>query len=222
MNARIRRSLLIVVTTLFGCGGTPEQPDFPKLLLPGTVYVTEGQSSTFLLKVTNPPPTSELRGQIDSDVTGVGKVTVTPSEFDLSPTNYPEPITITALADSDAMDDQIGMGAAIYGDITHSFDVFIVDTDAQHVLPSTWYLTMHSADTATPSVRLTQPPVAPVTVTLQSSEPAVASVSPTTMVFGPGDYDVCQTATVTGARNGTTTIELFSQLTTTPIFVSVQ
>jgi hypothetical protein len=213
------RACLIAVSTLVGCG---EPPPFQELLVPNGVTVTEGQSSTFELRLLDPPPKSRLRGAIGPAAADSDKVLVTPSEFDLSPTSYPELITITALVDLDAMDESIHMGAAIYGDIGHDFWVYIIDTNIQHIVPDSWDITMPPASTATVGIRLTQPPSAALTVALASSDDGVAAVSPTTMVFGAANYDVAQPATIDSTAAGFASIGLSPPLTGSSFGITVE
>jgi hypothetical protein len=74
--------------------------------------------------------------------------------------------------------------------VTPCFKVLPESTGATSVTPT---------QATTLTVSFMTAPTAPVTVTLSTDDPAVATASPQTLVFTPGDHDVPQTVTLTGA-----------------------
>src|SRR5213079_2317905 len=72
------------------------------------------------------------------------------------------------------------------------------DTAGVTVTPTSGLTTTEAGGTATFTVVLNSQPTANVTIAVSSSDAAEGSVSPTTLTFTAGNWNVAQTVTVTG------------------------
>ena len=219
----VRATNLIVCFAVGACDGSGPDPVYiPSLVYPQKLMVTEGASTTFVLSSSDFSH-GHAAGMF---FTYNDMLAATPSKFDLSPSSSSATITMTAAIDADSLNEDVAMDLYIYGAIGGESPVMrmvILDTNRPNVIASNWNITMSPASTTAVSVQLTQPAGAPLTVTLQSSDPGVANLAPTTMVFGAADYNMPQTATVTSLGTGTTSITLSSSsLYATAIFVTVE
>ncbi|MDB4959908.1 MAG: hypothetical protein JWO36_7477 [Myxococcales bacterium] len=150
-----------------------------------------------------------------------------PPDFHMSRTNYPAVMTIYGVDDSQpdpGGERKTSIKGMIDNDSTMQSggaDVYVIDIQSQNAIASNWNITMAPSSTTTFGVQLTQPPTAPVTVTLSFVTNPVIDVAPTSLVFGVADYNVLQPVTVTSHAVGTTPIELSPTNNITPRVVVV-
>ena len=199
---------ILLFLPALGCPGTPEEPDYPKLVLPGELPVTDGQSTYFWL-TTDPPPTREWAGDFDYHLAG-SKITIEPPQFNLSPSAPQQRIAVTAISDTDATNDRFPVYATIYGDLSWTFDVRCVDVDAQQVIASEWLVDLEPGGTATIDVRFTRPLTTSEAVSIQAQDVDIVSITPSTLQFDVANYSTPQTVTLRGNVTGITRIGLYS------------
>src|SRR5690606_29119238 len=153
-------------------------------------------------------PTANVTIDLTSSDTTEG--TVQPSSVTFTPMNWSTPRTITVTGVDDAIIDadqvfQIITGPATSGDPRYDGldpdDVEVTNVNNDHaeviVQSPPFLLVTEGGTSATFRVRLTSPPTAPVTCTLQSTDPSEGTVSPTTLTFTPTQFGF-RTVTVTG------------------------
>ena len=89
------------------------------------------------------------------------------------------------------------VSSSVAGNVITSANV--TDDDVQAIVSSSAALTIdENQSNGAFNVSLAFRPAAAVVVTLTSDDPDIATVSPVTMTFEPGSYNVVQTATVSG------------------------
>ena len=117
-------------------------------------------------------------------------------EFTLATTNdnvdhADFPLTMTATAESSG--------------ISGTAAVTLLDNDIR-ITTTTASATVVAGATATYEVTLSEAPPDTITVTVASQDAATATVSPATLTFSVGDWNMAQTVTVTGVAMGSTSI----------------
>ncbi len=209
-------SLAAVVACTGACATPAPDPSITTadIVFPKIVTVTEGGSTAFRVGVA-PVPISELGGVVNTADSSVASVT--PDQFVASASA--DPVMMTLYGTDDMMPDALNRGTTFTGhmdgDDAQSGGglALVVDKDSLNVIADPWWVIMTSASTATFDVRLTQPPSSSMTVTLElgsdSTSSTIITFEPTTLVFGPTDYNVPQSVTVTsGSLSGTASIGL--------------
>lgn len=206
---------VFALVTSFGCSDSDcPCPVFPHIVFPKTVVVTEGGSTTFALSL-DEAPTSQLNGFLNTLDQSVA--VVMPSKFEMSPTNYPALMTLYGVDDmapnpsnrSTSFEGRFALDDAVYG----GGKAQVVDNQSLNVIATNWNITLMPSSSTTFGVELTQPPAASTTITLvlgaNGTNASLIAVSPGTLVFGPADYNIAQTVTVTSdMETGATQIEL--------------
>ncbi|HUQ06299.1 MAG TPA: hypothetical protein VM261_27530 [Kofleriaceae bacterium] len=183
-------------------------PDAPPqgitvLVNPGTTTVTEGGQVTVRIKLSEAPPA-------DRPITVVGNTQLvpTPSTVTFTPSNWMNERTIILAAgqDDDADDSPVTVLFDGMGDVADgSAMVMITDDDAQILVVSpTSSIGVTEGATGQVSVQLAARPSSSVVVSVASMDAAIASVSPATLTFTSGNWNVAQPVTVTGAPDTNT------------------
>src|SRR5438309_8062775 len=100
-----RAGVLMLFVSFGGCDDTNgPDPMFPTLVFPGSITVTEAGSATFLLRLSPPPSSDAARGLVTTlggELTTGAAATIVPSDFHMSPANYPAVMTIYGVDDSE-------------------------------------------------------------------------------------------------------------------------
>lgn len=172
--------------------------------------------------VTNEAPTTAtftvvLTSQPTADVTialassNAAEGTVSPLSVTFTPGDFSEPQTVTVTGVDDAFADgdvayTVVSSSAMSADGDYSglavADVSLTnaDNDTASIIasPSTGLVTTEAGGTATFDVTLSSEPRASVTLAVTSTNVAEGTVSPATLVFTTGDWNIAQTVTVTG------------------------
>ncbi len=176
----------------------------------GTSVTEAGSSDTFSVALTAEPVVNVVM-DLSSDATD--EATLSASSLTFTPANWNVPQTVTVTGVDELIDDgdqlvpaRVSVNPALSDD---DFDtlppdsvvVTVVDDDtAGFVITQTagGTLVTESGSTDSITVVLTSEPVQNVVVTLTASDAGEATVSPTTLTFTPADWNVSQTATITG------------------------
>ncbi len=167
-----------------------------------------GGTATFNLKLNTAPTADVTIGLSSSDDT---EGTPNPTSLTFTSSNYATNQTVTVTGVDDAVDDgnvsyQIVTAAATSADPDYNgldgADMNVVnnndDTAAIVPVPTSGLITTESGGTATFSVTLATPPTVLVTVLLNSSNTLEGMIDPWMINFRTSDWNVPQTATVTG------------------------
>lgn len=220
MRAALCFSCCLAAATLSACSvddtvfsnDTGVATDRPSIeLRERSVAVSEGASSTFGVRLTASPivPRMVTIGSSDpSAVTATGSLLFTATNW----STY-QNVTVTAVDDSNLLDESVELTLASTGIASKSVTVGVSDDDIQLIQVSATELGVSEVGSATFDVTLRYVPLEPVTVEITSGDPAAATVSPTTLVFDVDNYQIAQSVTVTGVQDtdthdGTTTVSL--------------
>lgn len=155
-------------------------------------------SGTISLRLTQAPP-----GVLTVTLAAVpgDAVSLSPSQVTFTALDYavPRSITVTALTDDDATDEQVAIRLTAPGVTDRVVQATVADDDVQ-VITVTPEVVPVVAEGATTDlgVRLAFRPSTTVLVDVQSDDPSIAAVDRAQLTFTPADYDVVQTVRVTG------------------------
>ena len=174
----------------------------------GLMTTEAGGTSAFTVVLAS-QPTADVTIGLSSSNTAEG--TVYPSSLTFTPTNWnvPQPVTVTGV--DDALTDgnvtyTIVTAAAVSADANYNgldaADVTVINQDDDAagitVTPTTGLVTDETGATDTFTVVLNTAPSFDVTIGLSSSNTAEGTVSPASLTFTSGDWNIPQTVTVTG------------------------
>ena len=190
---------------------------------PTAVTVTEGSASIASFEV-------RLATQPSEDVTVNVRLhpspvlLVTPAALTFTPGNWDtaQAVDVNASSYQDAdviplVGLQVELAAVStdgdYGRFTAQVDVTVEDDDS-HDLPdliaTPGSLSIAETGSATFTVSLTTQPSSDVTVNIASDDPTTVTVTPTPLIFTPGNWATAQTVTVTGVNDADTSDEALS------------
>jgi hypothetical protein len=125
--------------------------------------------------------------------------TVSAASLDFTSDDWdvPQTVTITGVADGDALDAAITLELSGQEIETISVPLTVLDVDTQNLVISVPALTLtEEGGDGVFTVRLTQPPVGTVTVDVAVEDPAVATLSTSTLTFTGADFDQPHVVTV--------------------------
>ncbi|HKQ57734.1 MAG TPA: Calx-beta domain-containing protein [Candidatus Eisenbacteria bacterium] len=174
----------------------------------GLVTSEAGGTATFTVVLTSQPSANVTIGIASSDVT---EGTAAPASLTFSSANWSSPRTVTVTG----VDDPAVDGPVAYTVVTASAtssdanyngmnpaDVSVSNTDNDAagitVTPTSGLVTSEAGGTATFTVRLNSQPAADVTIGLMTSDVTEGTVAPASLTFTSANWNVPQTATVTG------------------------
>lgn len=184
-----------------------------------------GLSTTFTIRLNSSPSANVTLGMsIPSGSSGEGSLSLASLVFTPDNWNAPQSVIVTGLNDASPDGDktyQVTMAPAVSSDSNYSGKVpsgpYIknIDNDSPGVTitpftsnasgPSGSRLTVtEDGSSEVFHVVLNSVPTADVTVTLTSSNTAHGTVSPASLTFTPANWNVAQTATVTGVNDSST------------------
>jgi hypothetical protein len=174
----------------------------------GLITTEAGGSATFTMVLTSQPAANVTIPLSSSKVT---EGAVAPASVTFTPANWNIAQTVTVTGVDDAVVDgtvayTIVTGATsstdpVYNNLTVA-DVSVSnldnDTAGVTVTPTSGLTTTESGGTATFTMVLTSQPTANVTIPLSSSKVTEGTVAPASVTFTPANWNIAQTATVTG------------------------
>ena len=171
-------------------------------LSPTTLSVDEGDTTgdTFTVVLAT-PPTVEVTVTVtsaDADAVTASPATLT---FDADNYNTPQTVTVKAVDDADATDENVTVTASAdggeYNDVTSSVTVAVNEdeTVGLSLSPDSLRIVENGADGSF-TVALTSAPTAEVTVTVTSGDTTTATVSPAELKFTAQDYATPKPVTV--------------------------
>jgi hypothetical protein len=202
------RAVVIAACTLVACGDNESVQDdgtvpSATVVAPATLRVIEGESASFVVMLAEDPHRAVPIEITSRDTT---TAVVTTSWIQVSSANFATGETVIVRGeedDGDVINDTTELEISIAGDVVARVATTVFDNDIQQIIVDTSSVTVAESGTSTFHVRLAREPSGPVTATLVSSLPSVI-VSPATLTFGPSDYDLAQTVTVTAAADADT------------------
>ena len=174
----------------------------------GLVTTEAGATASFTVVLTSQPTANVTIGLSSSDTS---EGTVSPTSLTFTSSNWSTPQTVTVTGVDDLIDD----GNVSYTAVTaaasstdsaysglNATDVSVTNTDNEAagfvVNPAGGLTTTENGGTAQFTIRLASQPVASVTLNVSSSDTTEGTVSPAILTFTTANWDIPQTATVTG------------------------
>ncbi len=181
----------------------------PTIVLPLTLTVAEGDTDGvgYPVSLATAPManvTVTVTGHSGTDLT------LNPNSLEFTATNWNmiQTFTVTAATDADAANDTVSLthtasgSAADYdGSITGAVTVTITDPDTADVTISETAITIAEGGEGTYTVVLATQPASGVEITMTSDTTSAATVSPLILTFTTANWDMEQTATVTGVND---------------------
>jgi hypothetical protein len=177
--------------------GAPDAAPGPRLeTSPTQLSVTEGASGSFAVRLTA-MPSDVVVVQVLSSNPSVA--TVSPAELSFTPSTWDQAqeVTVTAPHDDDAEvgTAEVQLGAA---GIESAIVPITVADDERRMRFDPTSTTLAEGESRTMSLRLLFRPLAPLTVTLTSSDPGRVRVIPASFAVKPADWNIPQQITLTG------------------------
>ncbi len=171
-------------------------------LAPATLSLTEGGAVGSFTVALATLPTQPVTVSVTSGDTAA--VTVSPASLSFTAANYttPQTVTVTAVQDPDAANEEITVALAgsggEYGTVTGSATVSVTDDDTPGLTatPATVTVT-EGGDPGSFTVVLITEPISPVTVSVASADAGAATVAPAVMVFTADNWSTARPVTVT-------------------------
>ena len=192
----------------------------------GLITTEAGGTATFTVTLTS-RPTADVSIALSSD--DVTEGTVSPASVTFTSTNWntAQTVTITGVDDS-VVDADVGYhivtAAATSADSAYAglavSDISVTNTDNDSagvtVSPTSGLTTTEAGGTATFTVVLASRPTADVTIGLSSGDTTEGTVSPATITFTSENWNVAQTATVTGVDDALVDANIGYNIVTAP------
>ena len=167
--------------------------------------VPEGESGTYEVVLTSSPAGMATVTVLDGDSPAV---TVSPETltFDSGNWDIPQRVTVTAVQDDVADGGKtvvLAHRVSGYGNVTVADDVTvrIIDDDMAVVKVTETPLTVPEGESGTYEVVLTSSPAGMATVTVLDGDSPAVTVSPETLTFDSGNWDIPQRVTVTAVQD---------------------
>jgi hypothetical protein len=190
------------------------------------LYTTEGGGTAQFSVVLDTAPAADVTLNVSSDNTAEGAVSV--SSLTFTPADWDVPQIITVTGQDDAVQDgpvtyHIVLSASTSADADFNglnpADVTVINLDNETpitVVPVSGLTTTEAGGTATFDVVLNTAPAADVTIGLSSSDTTEGTVSPASLTFTTGNWNVVQTVTVTGVDDSVDDGDIAYTIVTAP------
>jgi hypothetical protein len=170
---------------------------------------SEGGGAATFTVLLNSPPTADVTVNLSSSDITEGTVSPANLTFTLSNWNTPQTVTVTGVDDINADDNaayKILIASAVSADSKYNgidpLDVDVInndnDTAGITVNPVSGLTTSEGGGTASFTIALNTQPSANVTLVLISSDTTEGTISPESLTFTSSNWNLPQTATVTG------------------------
>ena len=165
-----------------------------------TLMVNEGGVAELTVRLGFKPAgdvTVELRSS------NPGAATVEPSSLVFTAANYgtPQSVLVSGTEDANATPAQTLVMATASGALPATVNVTNVDNDVLEIVPTvpSFAIVEHGAGVF--AVQLGAQPETTIVVTVSSTDPGAAMVSPSSLIFTPGNWNQGQAVQVTGAED---------------------
>jgi alpha-tubulin suppressor-like RCC1 family protein len=184
--------------------------------------VTEGTTNTFTVTLSSAPPTAAgvLVSLASSDDTKLG-LSPTALLFSMANWNTPHTVTLTGKQDPDAIDESVTVTLTSDDAPTVTVAVTVDDDDGLAVKVSPTTLDVTEGASAPLLAHLTAQPTSDVIVDVASDNTAVAAVTPATLTFTVGNWNIDQTVTVSGVPDVNVVTDTASIAFTSPALTNV-
>ena len=180
-----------------------------------SVSITEGESKSFRIRLTE-VPTGDVTVSVRSSDTTALAVATSSLTFTTSNFNTYRTVYLAAEQDSDKVSESVTVTVAAsgggYGNVSSTFTYAVTDNDSPALELETrvWWLygkpaALELAGPAWLGIRLSQLPTGPVTVAVGSADAAVATAGPATLRFTRANWDRVQHFSVTATSDANTT-----------------
>lgn len=171
---------------------------------PTTFHMTEGGVAVFTIRLAAPPASNVVvgiapsGGSTDITVAGPATRTFTPANWNITQT-----VALHADQDADFVNDVATFSVSSTGLPSYTVQATAIDDDEANLILSTQNLTVVEGTSTSFTVRLIQAPVASQTVNSArlSGSTDVTVTGGAALVFGPGNYAVDQTVTISAAED---------------------
>lgn len=193
-----------VASFVFVPGPTPGITVSPR----ENIFTSENQTQATFTVVLDTRPSGNVTIPLSVDDATEGVLLTTSLTF--TPDDWNLPQTVAVIGEEDALNDgpvayHVVIGAAVSEDPIYNgrdiADVTITNLDNDGgvtVIPTAGLVVTEGGGQATFTVQLDRAPTADVTIALSSSNTGEATVSPASLTFTAGDWNIPQTVTVTG------------------------
>lgn len=200
------------------------QTDVPGITVTPTSITTSqaGAAGSFSVSLATEPVGSDTVTVTLTGNPSQGSLSASTLTFNSSNWDTPQTVTVTGVNDNIAQGNVSYQITGIASSNEANYNNMIMtpvsvtnlgtDTAGFTVTPTT-LTTSENGTTASFTVALTSQPTAPVTVSLQPSDPTQGSLSQSTLTFNASDWNVAQTVTVTGLDSYMTTPSQTYQIT---------
>src|ERR1051325_6793828 len=183
-------------------------PGFTVTPTNGLVTSEPGEPAAFPAGV-DAPPTNDVTTNLSSSDKTEGTVSPSSLTFTVDNWDQPQTVTVTGVDDPDVdgpVAYSVVLAPAVSSDTLYNglkpADVSVVNVDDESggyvVTPTSGLTTTEAGGQATFTVRLTTMPTADVTINLSSSDTTEGTVSPSSLTFNTGNWNLDQPVTVTG------------------------
>ena len=174
-----------------------------------TLTITEGNSSTYTVKLNTQPASDVVIGVTK---TGSPDVTVSPATLTFSSSNWDtaQTVTVRAAQDADAANDAASIAHAVDASRSaNEFDavtiagvaVTVTDNDTAGATVSKTTLTVDEGGSGSYTVVLNLQPTSDVVINVTKSGSDDVTVSPATLTFTTSNWSTAQTVTVAAAQD---------------------
>jgi hypothetical protein len=207
------KSLVAAALVATACGDSvpdeevaPDDGAAPKVMVeaPEAVTMVEGETSTFLVKLSaepNLPITIEIRSRDESVVTAATRWIF------LTRANYASGVPVELGGeedDGDVINDSVDVDLLIRGDLTQRVVATVMDNDVQQIVTDRTSLSINEGYIQSFTVRLAREPSASATLNVTSTTPSLATPSPAILTFTRQNYAVPQRVDVLANRDNDT------------------
>lgn len=162
------------------------------------------ETLTIALRAVPEAPVTVTLTSDDEEVATVEPTTLT---FQPASWNTGQTITITGKNDEDTDSENLTVTATaasddpLFNEVKETLPVTVIDNDAPGIVTSMDKVTIDEGGDGTFTLRLQSTPAASVTLTLMSSDTDAATVSPDSIDFTTGNWNMAVTVTVTGVHD---------------------
>ena len=168
--------------------------------------LAEDSAATFSVRLTTAPASWVTVAVGSSDV---GAAVVEPRSLIFTAADWavPRTVTVSGVADVDTSDESVVVSLVTsstdgdYAGLPASLPVTVSDTGVAALVVGEVSLGVAEGASASFTVQLAEPPSAPVTVAVSSSDAGAATAGPPLLTFSAGDWNVAQTVTVLGVTD---------------------
>ena len=177
--------------------------DGPALILsPTRASLLEGSEAATYTVALATLPTAAVTVTVSNPDDGA--VTVSPVVLTFTPSdwNTPQPVTLTAMQDADAVAERVTLehtaSGGGYDGVAADFAAVVTDDDGPGLILSPASATLtEGSEAATYTVALATLPTAAVMVVVSNPDDGAVTVSPVVLTFTPSDWNTAQTVTLT-------------------------